>query len=342
VPTALGHLLASSWTFAGWVDGTWNVYYIDFCALTFVGSVNEAEKPGMPKRVSYLLFSLLWVSVGSARAGEPVFPALVSVDRNVIYGSEQELMHRADIYRPRSIRGSTESVKEPLPAVVFIHGGAWTLGDKLNDAVHAKKLAARGYCVLSINYRLAPKYRFPAQLEDCKLALQWLAANADLLGVDSKRIGIWGYSAGGHLSALLALEADASTPRPVACVSGGAPFDLTRFPPDTQTLSGVFGGTPRSLPDVYRKASPIVHVSEDDPPMFLFHGSKDWLVSDENSNAMKQRLEEAKVAFEYVSVPNKGHLATFVDMETVERSFDFFDVYLRPDSAWRRDGSSSK
>ena len=296
----------------------------------------------MLKRMSNLLFLLFWICTGPTLAGEPVFPALVSVDRNVIYGSEQEPMHRVDVYRPRSIGGSTESRKEPLPAVVFIHGGAWTLGDKANDAVHAKKLAARGYCVLSINYRLAPKHRFPAQLDDCKLALQWLTDNADSLGVDAKRIGIWGYSAGGHLSALLALEAETGTPRPVACVSGGAPCDLTRFPPDTQTLSGVFGGTPRSLPDVYRKASPIVHVSEDDPPMFLFHGSKDWLVSDENSNAMKQRLEEAKVAFEFVSVPNKGHLATFVDMETVERSFDFLDLYLRPDSAWRRDGSSPK
>jgi acetyl esterase/lipase len=303
---------------------------------------NEAEEIGMLKRMSYLLFLLLWICTGLTLAGEPVFPALVSVDRNVVYGSEQEQMHRVDVYRPRPIRGITESLKEPLPAVVFIHGGAWTLGDKANDAVHAKKLAARGYCVLSINYRLAPKHRFPAQLDDCKLALQWLTDNADSLGVDAKRIGIWGYSAGGHLSALLALESDKGTPRPVACVSGGAPCDLTRFPPDTQTLSGVFGGTPRSLPDVYRKASPIVHVSEDDPPMFLFHGSKDWLVSDENSNAMKQRLEEAKVAFEYVSVPNKGHLATFIDMETVERSFDFLDLYLRPDSAWRRDGSSPK
>jgi acetyl esterase/lipase len=296
----------------------------------------------MSKRIWYLLFSLLSICTDRLQAGEPVFPALVFVERNVVYGSEQEPMHRADIYRPRSMRGKSESAKEPLPAVVFIHGGAWTLGDKGNDSVHAKKLAARGYCVLSINYRLAPKHRFPAQLEDCKLALQWLRDHADSLGADANRIGVWGYSAGGHLSALLALEADAGAPRPVACVSGGAPCDLTRFPPDTQTLSGVFGGTPRSLPEVYRKASPIVHVSEDDPPMFLFHGAKDWLVSDENSNAMKQRLEEAKVAFEYVSVPNKGHLATFIDAETVERSFDFLDSYLRPDSAWRRDGSSPK
>lgn len=294
----------------------------------------------MVKQTSAFLFAMLAILVDRVDAGEPIYPALVSVDRNVVYGTEEEPMHRADIYRPRFMGRAADSAKMQLPAVVIIHGGAWTLGDKMNDTVHAKKLAARGYCVLSINYRLAPKYQFPAQLEDCRLALQWVSDNAASLNIDPKRIGVWGYSAGGHLAALMALAADGKTPRPAACVSGGTPFDLTLIPPDAKTLSIVFGGTPRSLPDVYRNASPIVHVSADDPPMFLFHGAKDWLVSEENSASMKLRLEEAQVQFEYVSVPNKGHLATFVDMSTVERSFKFLDMYLHPDSTWRRDGSS--
>lgn len=299
----------------------------------------------------------------------------IHVRRNVVYGEANEPMHRGDIYVPKAYQKakiaptvvstdsplkktvqvspidsdttlksepseSSSSVAESgtpprLPAVLVIHGGAWTLGDKSNDKLHAARLAEKGYWVFSINYRLAPKHPFPAQLEDCKRALQWVHDNADIEGIDRDRVGVWGYSAGGQLSALTSLDPPTGIPAVRACVCGGAPFDLTQLPAETIALRGVFGGTPAEVPHRYKEASPLFFVHEKAPPLFLFHGAKDWLVPEEMALAMKKTLESAKVDHELVIVPDKGHIATFVDRQIAERSFDFLDKYLKPDSTWR-------
>lgn len=255
----------------------------------------------------------------------------IKIERNVVYGDPNEPMHRGDVY----IRGDlAKAPNRKLPAVIVIHGGAWTVGDKVNDTVHAKRLAERGYWVMSINYRLAPAHPFPSQLDDCERALNWVVDNAEQLCIDSERIGVWGYSAGGHLAALLALQPARDKPEVKVCVSGGTPFDLSLIPKNTQALKAVFGGTPEEVPEVYKRASPIEYVSNDSPPVFLFHGEKDWLVPTVFSEVMKQRLRDCGVKHEFVEVPGKGHLTTFVDMQVAERSFCFLDEHLRPDSAW--------
>jgi triacylglycerol lipase len=255
----------------------------------------------------------------------------VKIERNVVYGDQNEPMHRGDIY----VRGDLAKVaNRKLPAVIVIHGGAWTVGDKVNDTVHAKRLAERGYWVMSINYRLAPAHPFPCQLDDCERALNWVVDNAERHRIDTDRIGVWGYSAGGHLAALLALQPNRDKPEVKVCVSGGTPFDLSLIPKNTQALKAVFGGTPEQVPEVYKRASPIEYVSTNSPPVFLFHGEKDWLVPTLFSEVMKQRLRDCGVKHEFVEVPGKGHLTTFVDMQVAERSFCFLDEHLRPDSAW--------
>ncbi len=264
-----------------------------------------------------------------ARSGEA--RPWVKIERNVVYGDQNEPMHRGDIY----VRGDlAKSPDRKLPVIIVIHGGAWTVGDKVNDTVHAKRLAERGYWVMSINYRLAPTHPFPSQLDDCERALTWVVDNAEQLRIDTDRIGVWGYSAGGHLAALLALQPGRDKPDVKVCVSGGTPFDLSLIPKNTQALRAVFGGTPEEVPEVYKRASPIEYVSTDSPPVFLFHGEKDWLVPTLFSEAMKRKLRDCGVKHEFVEVPGKGHLTTFVDMQVAERSFCFLDEHLRPDSAW--------
>ncbi|AMV32869.1 Carboxylesterase NlhH [Pirellula sp. SH-Sr6A] len=279
----------------------------------------------------------LLLGVGPSARSETPTPRVreskpwVKMERNVVYGDESEPMHRGDIY----VRGDlAKDSSSRLPAVIVIHGGAWTLGDKVNDTIHAKRLAERGYWVMSINYRLAPAHPFPSQLEDCKRALDWVVKNAESLRVDPDRLGVWGYSAGGHLAALLALQKEESKPAIKVCVSGGTPFDLSLIPKHTQTLKAVFGGTPAEVPDIYKKASPIEYVNSESPPIFLFHGEKDWLVPTLFSDVMKQKLRECGVEHEFVEVPGKGHLTTFVDMQIAEQSFCFMDEHLQPDSAW--------
>ncbi len=91
----------------------------------------------------------------------------IKTETDVVYGDQSEPMHRADLFYPSVVLPAGEK----WPVVLMIHGGAWTAGDKSYDRVHARKLAARGYVVVVINYRLAPAHKFPAQLDDCRLAL---------------------------------------------------------------------------------------------------------------------------------------------------------------------------
>lgn len=137
----------------------------------------------------------------------------IKVSRNVVYGDEAEPMHRCDIYR---IKSNPPDISNP--GVILIHGGAWFAGDKTNDIIHAKKLAKMGFVVMVINYRLVPKHPFPAQIEDCYLAQEWLNSNANQLGVNPDQMGVWGYSAGGHLAALLATNPKEGLPRIKAAV----------------------------------------------------------------------------------------------------------------------------
>lgn len=294
--------------------------------------------------ISILLGIVTFFVASRGFSGEPTPRTLLRIktETDEVYGESSEPMHRADLFYP----------SEPLPegqkwpVVLMIHGGAWTAGDKSYDRVHARKLAARGYCVIVINYRLAPKHKFPAQLDDCRLALSWIKNQAEDRNLDPDRIAAWGYSAGGHLTALLALTEPQkpleSSLRLQVCVCGGAPFDLTNLPGDTEVLAGVFGKTPAQAPEIYQLASPISHVKKDAPPMFVFHGTKDWLVPNKNAVKMCRLLAENEVAYEYCEVPGKGHLATFADFVVAEKSFDFLDKFLRADSAWRDGQKQSK
>jgi acetyl esterase/lipase len=248
----------------------------------------------------------------------------IEIDFDQVYGDQGEPMHRADIYRPT---GRSEGAR--LPCVLLIHGGGWSLGDKRNDSLHARRLAGYGFVVVAVNYRLAPQHVFPAQLDDCWTALDWITKNDEKLGVDSDRLGTWGYSAGGHLSALIATQPRDGFPRVKASVVGGAPCDLTYIPKDTKVLSPVFGGTRSEYPDRYRDASPVTHVSSDDPPIFLYHGSKDWLVPTHASRAMEAALLEHDVPHEFLLVENKAHIMTFLDMDAAAQSFKFLKTHLQ-------------
>ncbi len=251
-------------------------------------------------------------------------PAEVTVRWNVRYAEGTEPMHVADIYRLESRDASVR-----MPGIVMIHGGAWFAGDKMNDTQHAKRLAEKGFVVMSINYRLTPKHPFPAQIDDCNLALEWMVSNAEKLGVDCEVLGAWGYSAGGHLAALMATDPKPGLPRLKAVVVGAAPCDLTQIPMDSQLLVGLLGGSRAKYPERYANASPVTHVSPDDPPIFLFHGSKDWLVPPISSEWMRAALEKNRVSFEYLVVEKKSHLTTFIDHEATEKSFLFLTECLK-------------
>ena len=213
------------------------------------------------------------------------------------------------------------------PLAVYIHGGGWDSGTKLADGYYKtvrSRLLAQGVAVASIDYRLAPKDRFPANILDVTYAVRYLRANAKKLRIDPDRIAAFGTSAGGHLASLLGtidesagFDSDALgdvSSRVKAVVDIVGPVDLTdpALPPVTatgiQAAFGVLGGT-KGDPTL-TKASPVTYVSPDDPPFLIVHGTRDELVPFSQSVAFSQRLKAAGVRAELVQVTGGTHALT--------------------------------
>ncbi len=209
------------------------------------------------------------------------------------------------------------TAKGRWPAIVYVHGGSWTGGDKRSAVTQQDRvaLAEAGFLVASINYRLAPEYRFPAMIEDAKCAVRYLRAHADEFNLDPGRIGAFGNSAGGHIVALLGL-ADESAGWDVGqyldhSSAVGAVADLYG-PTDLTTLvdnnrEGVFRN------EDLMAASPVNHVTENAPPFLILHGDKDSLVPLAQSQALYARLKEYGAQAELVVVRGGGHGFTPAD-----------------------------
>jgi acetyl esterase/lipase len=241
---------------------------------------------------------------------------------------------KADVYSPRG--------EGPFPGVLVVHGGAWRMGTRGQLAGVAHKLAKSGFVAVAISYRLAPVYKFPAQIDDCKAAVRWMRTSAQQLKIDPERIGGFGYSAGAHLVTLLgttdaedglegiADPARAPSTRLQAVAAGGAPCDFRPLPEDIEGLAFWLGGSRAKVPEQYRLASPATFVTPDDPPMFFFHGENDNLVPLISPQLMHNALTRAGVTADLYVVPRLGHIASCVDREAIDRSIAFLGQHLKP------------
>jgi acetyl esterase/lipase len=223
-----------------------------------------------------------------------------------------------DLYQPL--------VKRRAPAVLLIHGGGWTGGDgRWQMAPIAKRLARRGFVVLNVTYRLAPRWRYPAPIADLNQAVLWLRAHAEELGIDSQKIATFGYSAGGHLAALTGLEPSNHI---CAIVAGGAPCDLELFG-DGLLVRQFLGGSPRTLAGRYREASPIRHVRRGSPPVFLFHGSGDRLVPPEHAEHFASMLAQKNVRHQLYWIEGRDHIPAFVfPARSIDFALDFLTAEM--------------
>jgi acetyl esterase/lipase len=258
-------------------------------------------------------------------------PAKIRTKFNVPYAKPNGSELLLDAYYP-----SSDGL---FPAVLVVHGGAWRTGNKLQLALAARRFADAGMAAFAVNYRLAPEHKWPAQIHDCKAAVRWIRAHAGEFQVDPTRVGAYGYSAGGHLVAMLGAcdataklegEAEPASPstRVQAVAAGGAPCDFRGFPPDLRMLGYWLGGTRAEAPDAYRTASPVEYVSPDDPPMFFFHGSADELVKLDTPKAMVDALREAKVESELLVIDGATHLGAALDRSAAERATQFLARHL--------------
>jgi acetyl esterase/lipase len=247
-----------------------------------------------------------------------------------------------DIYQPFKR-------EEPTSAIIYVHGGGWVSGDKSDGvgALFIPELRRRGYVVFSVNYRLAPSYSFPAQIEDVKCAVRHVRANAAQYNIDAVRLGAIGGSAGGHLVALLGLT-DTSAGWDVgeytdqssgvqAVVDLFGPTDLMKLLSKARRPLGeqVFGVSGNDDPHL-QTYSPITYITPKAPPFLIMQGEQDELVPLEQSQILYDRLKAAGVSAQLVLVKNAGHsfLPVGGDLDPsvrqlIQMAGDFFDQYLK-------------
>lgn len=206
----------------------------------------------------------------------------------------------------------------PFPAVLLVHGGAWTSGDKSGGPkkafiapLHAP-LSQAGFAWFSINYRLAPKHRYPAAVEDVETAVRWLRSHAAEFRVDPRRIALAGESAGAHLVALAAVRPDSEASRTAAIIPFYGPFDLPARVQPGQSLGSMaaFFGVESATPEALRllaEASPALHVRPGLPPFLLVHGTADTRVPYAQSTGMQAKLRQAGVPCDLITVPGGPH-----------------------------------
>jgi acetyl esterase/lipase len=264
---------------------------------------------------------------------------------DLIYGHADGVDLKMDIAQPRCGDG-------PFSAVVCIHGGAWAAGAKMDIEGYVKTLASKGFVAANVEYRLAPAYKWPAQIEDCKCAVRYLRAHAKELNIDPNRIYASGFSAGGHLSLMLGLmgpkdglEGEGGNPGVSSAVQAVAnfygPTDMRVWnltPKDSSPeaekmvasskdiLVNVWGTSDRNAP-ILAQASPITYVDAQDPPIISFHGTKDDIVDLSQAQLLHNALEKTGVPQELVVMENMGHGwggKKFKD--SVKRLVDFFEA----------------
>jgi len=276
----------------------------------------------------------------------PAFPAFfdgIVVFHNVITGKGGMNDLHAEIAYPGN-------AAKPMPAIIFIHGGGWISGNDTQAPL--RDIAKSGYFAASIEYRLSNVAKWPAQIQDCKLAVRWLRANAAKYNVDPNRIGVWGSSAGGHLVACLGTMADVKeyegdggypgvSSAVQAVVDFFGPTDFTHAnifsPPAIKLTEGLFGVPYEENPGLWKSGSPLFYVKAGDPPMLLVHGDSDGLVPLAQSTVFDEALTRAGVPHQFLVVKNGDHgfkpkPGTTIDpgdSEITKAVFAFFDKYLR-------------
>ncbi len=255
------------------------------------------------------------VSPAVAGTGAPsatIYPIREELD--VVYGHAGGEDLQLDLFAPKDAPG-------PFAAVVVLHGGGWAKGSREVVRPIAAALAAQGYVTASVGYRLAPRHKFPAQIQDAKCAVRWLRANAERCHIDSQHIGALGFSAGAHLALLLGLtdandglEGTGGNPeqssRVQAVINISGPTDLTQplWPDATRlVLADFLGGSREQLPGTYRAASPVSYIHRGAPPVLTIHGTADSVVPYEQAELLHSALRKARVPSRLTALHGRDH-----------------------------------
>lgn len=265
-----------------------------------------------------------------------------------------------DLYLPQA------EAKKPLPLLIYIHGGGWYEGEK--ESCPGNIVARKGYAIACINYRLSYEAIFPAQIYDVKKALRWLRENSAKYNLDPNKFGVWGYSAGGYLSALVGTSGNVanlageegknsikSEVQAVAVWAG--PTDFTQVPPAfdklvapgalkkeqltkkspwagyTVAVTNLLGGTVAKNLKLANLGNPVAYIDSLDPPFFIWHGESDKVVPIAQSELLFVALQKKGVKATFWHEPNVGHspvtlAGKSIEKKLIDRTIEFFDTYL--------------
>jgi len=264
-----------------------------------------------------------------------------------------------DLYLPPKASSATAA----LPAIIYVHGGGWTSGHTRHSGAFQDwpkvlaSLAAKRYVVVSVNYRLSGEASSPAAEQDIKTAVRWLRDHAGQYGIDKRRIGIWGGSAGGQLAALAGTSCGVAALEPIVpqnskpavtlestCVQSVVTwygvFDFAPLARDANADTPVtryLGCSGAACSDEkVALASAIRYVDRSDPPFLLIHGALDKTVSVEQSRAFHEALRAKGVRSELLVIPDVDHsfvgnsaeLTRRASLSALQATFRFFDDTL--------------
>lgn len=303
---------------------------IRHCAYDAVMSPNNPSP--LPRRWMSLIVSVLCCTLAAMASAHTVI-------RDIEYAVVDGISLLLDLYLPNP------DPSEAVPLVIWVHGGGWRAGSK--DTTYAAETLGNEYAVASVEYRLSDVAAFPAQIHDVKAAVRWLRAHTAEYNLDPERFGAWGSSAGGHLVALLGVTCshpeleglvgehldESSCVRAVCDFYGPTDFPALleqrggRDPRRMMAEDLLLGGLVEDLPALAMLASPISHVSAEDPPFLIMHGSEDATVPVEQSIAFDQALHAAGVDSMLLIIDGAGHGFPRSESKAAKA---FFDRFLLP------------
>ena len=277
-------------------------------------------------------------------------PAEQRTDRNVVYGMYSGLALLMDIHYPERPNGI---------GLIHVSGSGWSAplsldARPLKEAGHVRiealPLVQRGYTVFTVNHRAIPRFQYPAPVEDVQRAVRFIRFHAARFGIDPDRIGAIGGSSGGHLVSMLGVlpgegdaqaesEIDRLSAKVQCVVARATPSDFVAAETGSEAVALLLGIRLRSGSDprspemrVARAASPVTHVTADDPPLLLIHGDQDDIVPYELSERFRERLAEEGVKTDLIKVGGARHGPGFPGAEEPPEvgrwAGEWFDVHL--------------
>lgn len=253
----------------------------------------------------------------------PGAPEGVLVFRDIPFAGTPERTLYLDVYVPESAQ------EQPLPVILFVFGGAWKTGNRHQlTRFSLQDYALEGFGVVTADYRYLQEATFPAQIEDVLAALRWIRESGGTYGLDARRIGVMGPSAGGHLAALagtinrpeeaarIGPDVQAGAVQAVVDYFGPTDFlaaddqiaaDVKPWSAPDSTVSRLIGAPLKEAPERVQLANPITYIDGTEPPFLLIHGDDDDIVPLAQSELLQEALLAAGVESELLVVRGGGH-----------------------------------